>query len=229
MDNEIPELPKSRKITTYILLGLLILFGIFFIKEYSRIESYLVRHYGPPRIAENIKVTFPEGSTNIEMAQLLGIALPNFNTRIFLDISKNDQGYLFPDTYLFYKNENPESVAKRLKDNFLKKTPSSDPKIIIMASILEKEATKSDMKLISGILWKRLEKGMPLQVDADMNTYKEVGLPKLPIANPGLTSIDAALNPISSPYWYYIHDKSGTAHFAKTFDEHRINIKKYLK
>ena len=99
-----------------------------------------------------------------------------------------------------------------------------------MASILEAEVrSKIDREIVSGILWKRLLIGMPLQVDSKPSTYESVGLPKEPINNPGLVSIMAALHPTSTPYLYFLTDKDGKAHYAKTFDEHKINKAKYLK
>ncbi len=72
---------------------------------------------------------------------------------------------------------------------------------------------------------------MPLQVDAslDYDTYSYKGLPLAPICNPGLSSIQAALNPVDSPYWYYLSDGNGNIHYGKTFEEHKINKEKYLR
>lgn len=99
-----------------------------------------------------------------------------------------------------------------------------------MASILEREAKgDQDREQISGILWKRLSIGMALQVDAAPETYKERGLPDSPIGNPGLESIYASLYPKTTPYLYYLHDKQGMIHYARSFAEHKANIAKYLK
>lgn len=68
-----------------------------------------------------------------------------------------------------------------------------------------------------------------LEINSPYNTYKFAGLPPTPIANPGLSSIKAALNPTANDYWYYIHDESGQIHYAKTLAEHNYNISKYLK
>lgn len=123
--------------------------------------------------------------------------------------------------------------------------------IITMASILEEEGrTEKDKKIIAGILWRRLKDGTPLQVDATLgyitgrgsrdltvsdlkstdpfNTYVHKGLPPTPISNPGLESIQAALFPESSPYYYYLSDSSGVMHYARTFEEHKKNKAKYL-
>jgi len=124
--------------------------------------------------------------------------------------------------------------------------------IINMASLIEKEVqTSEDKKLVSGILWKRLKNNIPLQVDAAIsyitgkkttkisfeetkidspyNTYKYKGLPLGPICNPGLESIEAALYPKNSDYWYYLSTQDGETIFSKTFKEHNLAKEKYLK
>ena len=64
-----------------------------------------------------------------------------------------------------------------------------------------------------------------MSVDSPYNTYNHTGLPIGPIANPGLASIKAALEPASTPYYYYVLDPSvGTHIFAQTYEEHLKNI-----
>lgn len=174
------------------------------------------------------------------------------------------EGYLFPDTYEISLSENPEDFIKNMLENFDKKlTPDlraeitkqkkSIFQIITMASLIEKEVkTLEDKKIVSGILWKRIKEGMPLQVDATVNyitgnnhpgvaikdtkidspynTYKYYGLPLGPISNPGLDSILASIYPIKSEHWYYLSDqKTGKTIFSKTLEEHNIAIYKHLK
>ncbi len=67
------------------------------------------------------------------------------------------------------------------------------------------------------------------EIDSLFNTYKNLGLPPAPISNPGLSTIEASINPEESEYWYYIHDSSGKIHFAKELSEHNANIDKYLR
>lgn len=128
-----------------------------------------------------------------------------------------------------------------------------------IASIVQREAAgKEDMPLIAGILWNRLLKNMKLEVDATVqyarddkdnlttgfwkpitpedkeidskyNTYKYVGLPPFPIANPGLDAIDAVLNSAETDCLYYLHDSNRQIHCAVTYQEHLANIEKYLK
>ncbi len=208
------------------------------------------------------RVTFPEGFSNKQIGERLKKELHNFDGELFFNLVKNDEGYLFPDTYTFFPWTTPEQVVTSLKDNFnkkievLQKDISSSKRslsdIIIMASIIEKEANgNNDRALISGILWNRIDAGIPLQVDAPFlyllgkeskdltktdlankspyNTYVHKGLPPTPINNPGLAAITAALHPEKSNYFYYLHDSEGNIHYAKTFAEHKKNISLYLK
>ena len=122
-----------------------------------------------------------------------------------------------------------------------------------MASIIEREATgnQEEMQIVSGILWKRIREGMRLQVDAPFmytlgkrsdeltlkdlasdspyNTYRKKGLTPTPIGNPGIQAIYAALNPIESSYYFYLHDSRGTIHYAKDHDGHIRNKNQYLR
>ncbi len=187
-----------------------------------------------------ITLTIPEGFDVSQIADTASFVLPNFNKNLFLEVAKSFEGYLFPDTYFFFSTDTEKDVLQSMKNNFNSKIKSilpeitkmgkTEKEIIILASLVEREAKgDADREFISGILWKRLSLGMPLQVDAEPSTYKTKGLPANPIANPGLESINAALYPRSSPYLYYLHDKEGGIHFAKSFEEHRRNVLKYLK
>ncbi|MEZ4200129.1 MAG: endolytic transglycosylase MltG [Candidatus Paceibacterota bacterium] len=129
--------------------------------------------------------------------------------------------------------------------------------IVILASIVEREAnTPESMEMVAGILLSRIVLGMPLQVDAAMeyalatplqellpgelalqireldspyNTYKYKGLPPTPIGNPGLTAIEAVLNPKNSDYLFYITGIDGEFYYAETLEEHNQNIARYLR
>ena len=172
------------------------------------------------------------------------------------------EGFLFPDTYRFFAYATPEEVASVMLANFEKKmvplaaeiTASGKNlyDIIVMASLLEKEViTKEDKEIVSGILWKRLNEGRLLQVDATLfyengkashelsrddlenptpyNTYVHKGLPPGPISNPGLESIEAALRPKESPYYFYLTGADGATHYASMFEEHVANKARYLR
>ncbi len=210
---------------------------------------------------DEVRVTIPEGMTVYEMSKVFDEKLPSFDTEKFIELSKDKEGYLFPDTYFISPGATVENIIAQLNRNFENKTSkledefdSSDhtfEDIIIMASIIEKEASGDDDRaVISGILWRRIAIGMPLQVDATLtyitgrdsseltltdlgkdspfNTYRNKGLPPAPISNPGILSILAALEPVESNYLYYLHDENGMIHYAKTFEEHKKNKALYL-
>lgn len=169
-----------------------------------------------------ITITIPEGWTQAQIEEALNLKLPGDNL----------QGYLFPDTYHFPLRVSGKEAAETMMANFSKKTAGLKitRDIVIMASLIEKEVrTKEDKELVSGILWKRLKVGMPLQVDVEMWTYENRGLPSSPIANPGIESILAALNPKTSVFWYYLSKPDGTTVFSKTLEEHNIARAKYLR
>ncbi len=172
------------------------------------------------------------------------------------------EGYLFPDTYFFLKSDTPEDVVIKMLSNLERRiTPElrediarqgkSIHDVLTVASLLEEEAREDeDRRIIAGILWKRIEKGMPLQVDAALtyvtgkaslslsngdlrqdspyNTYKQKGLPLGPISNPGLAAIDAALHPAETEYLFYLSDRTGILYYAKTHEGHVANKRKYL-
>jgi len=68
-----------------------------------------------------------------------------------------------------------------------------------------------------------------LETPSPYNTYKYLGLPPGPIANPGLEAIKASFLSTSSDYWFYLHDSNGQIHYAKTLEDHNQNICTYLK
>ncbi len=208
-----------------------------------------------------VRVTIPEGATQKEIASILVQKLPLFDLEGFLALTEDKEGRLFPDTYFFLPGENPAVIAKALEDNFharieeIKseivafKMPLED--IVIMASLLEEEArTYETRRMIAGILWKRIDIGMRLQVDAvfpyiigknsfelttedlqidsPYNTYRYAGLPPTAISNPGLSSLKAAVTPVKSSYLYYLSDKEGRMHYASTFEQHVANKRRYL-
>jgi UPF0755 protein len=188
--------------------------------------------------APEVKVTIPEGATVKEIKNILAASLPDFDSATFMDIASNDEGYLFPETYFFTPGTSPQTVVTAMRHTFdtrvvplgstIASSSHSLGDIVRMASILEKEARPNDQAIIAGILWKRLDIGMRLQVDADPATYDHLGLPPGPIDNPGFAALKAALEPVKTPYLYYLTGADGTMHYAKTFAEHTAN-RKYLR
>jgi UPF0755 protein len=208
-----------------------------------------------------LRVVIPEGATAGEIAAIMAGKSSEFDTEEFIRLTHGREGYLFPDTYFFLPNVKADEVVKVLSSTFLEKVleiedeirdfGKSVEEVMIMASLLEKEAIDTESrKIVSGILWERLRIGMPLQVDAvfgyingknsfeltlddldidsPYNTYRYKGLPPAPIANPGIDSILAAVTPIKTDYLYFLSDKAGTMHYSETFEEHVRKKKLYL-
>ncbi|MCX6705916.1 MAG: endolytic transglycosylase MltG [Candidatus Woesebacteria bacterium] len=179
-------------------------------------------------------VTIPEGLRREQIAEKYINVLHPLDAEAFradfLNLTKTKEGYLFPDTYLFPWDASPSMIVAKMLATFDQKVEEITLDQLIMASLVEEE-TKTDLErpIVAGILYKRLKAGWLLQVDVAPETYRELGLPQTPIANPGLISIKAVINPEESPYWFYIHDSSGNIHYAKTLEEHNLNISKYLK
>jgi len=178
-------------------------------------------------------VTIPEGLRREQIAEkyinvLHPLDAETFRTD-FLNLTKTKEGYFFPDTYLFPWDASPGIIVSKMLATFDQKVKEITLDQLVMASLVEEE-TKTDLErpIVAGILYKRLKAGWPLQVDVAPETYKKLGLPQTPISNPGLISIKAAINPEDSPYWYYIHDPQGDIHYAKTLEEHNLNVSKYL-
>jgi UPF0755 protein len=127
----------------------------------------------------------------------------------------------------------------------------SIPQIVTIASLVEREAKADDERaLMAGVYYNRLRLGMALQVDATLeytfahhkdvityadlardtpyNTYKHLGLPPTPIANPGRASLYAAFHPQPSKYLYYVYMGNGHSAFSRTLSEHNANVARYL-
>jgi UPF0755 protein len=227
-----------------------------------------------------INVTFPEGFTLYQFATKLeenGLvdkekfiaATENyFDESLSGEVDNKDmyfslEGYLFPDTYFFSKNQNEADIVamltRTLNDKWtqemedqLIKMDRTKHEILTIASLIEREAYNDDERAtIAGVIYNRLEVGMPLQIDASViygkgkgkehssvltkndliepnpyNTYVNVGLPPGPIASPGLNSIIAALYPEEHEYFYYVMGENGHV-FSKTYEEHLKNVENY--
>lgn len=177
------------------------------------------------------------------------------------------EGVYYPDTYLIPVNETAEEVAQRFINNFESKFSSLsngylDKNIkwttgIKIASLIAREAAgREDMRLISGVIWNRLNQDMRLQIDATMqytlgknengswwgsislkekqsdspyNTYKYEGLPPTPICSPNIEFIEAALNPEETECLFYLHDQNKKIYCSETYEEHKEKIEKYLR
>ena len=165
------------------------------------------------------------------------------------------EGYLFPNTYIFYKGEKPEKVIEKMVSNLfeiikpyqkftIKSMELTAHEILTIASMIEREAMVDREKpIIASVIYNRLEKNMPLQIDATViyalgehrsrvmykdlrvkspyNTYRNRGLPPGPIASPGFQSIMAALHPSRTNYLFYVATGKGDHIFSETYKEHK--------
>lgn len=176
---------------------------------------------------------------------------------------KGDEGFLASGTYLIHKREDVEVVQETMQKTFdevlddlnIDADDVSLSETITIASLIQREAAgKSDMRLISGVIKNRLDKGMALQIDATLqyargkegdwwpvprsedkkidslfNTYMYEGLPPAPIATPSKDAISAALRPLRTDCLFYIHDSRRNIHCATNYEQHKRNIQNYLR
>jgi len=162
--------------------------------------------------------------------------------------------YRFADTFVAMAVHNFEQRAEAL----LKQAHLLSPyETLILASIIQKETyMKEEMPVIAGVFYNRLKRGMPLQadptviyalklikrknidlrlsrkdleVDSPYNTYRYKGLPPTPICNPGIDAIRAAVYPAKTDYLYFVSKGNGTHAFARTLEEHYLNVERYRK
>ncbi len=186
---------------------------------------------------------------NFDTATFMALAKP-VEGKLFPDTYLLPASYTAKDLFTLLTKTYQEKITP-LKTAITESTLTEE-EILILASIVEREAnTVESMRLVSGILQTRLKIGMALQVDASLeyvlekplselspedleqdspyNTYKNAGLPPTAIGNPGLEAIKAVLDPEISSYLFYITGNDGNFYYAETFDEHRLNIARYLR
>lgn len=216
---------------------------------------------------ETARVTVPEGETFMQIATRLekaGVcsksafykAAQNYTVQSFtIPGSPNRcfkmEGYLFPDTYEFYKDDNPVDVLRKMLNNYAAKSGMPSDETLILASIVEKEARSGEhMKMVASVFRNRLKAGMKLEADptrayvnanitgnslvadpgkyaALYNTYKCAALPAGPICNPGAKAIAAAKKPAASNYLYFFFGNDNTNHYSTTLEEHEAQMKQY--
>ena len=219
--------------------------------------------------APTFTVTIPEGLTIKETAGTVAaessVPGPEFEGAArrtdygyaFLDNSdvKSTEGYLFPAKYDFEKGVTARQIVDRLLQQYLLETQDLDfaeakerldlteNQVVTVASLVEKEAASHEEKpLIASVIYNRMRKDMPLQIDATIqyalkrpkanlsladlkvdspyNTYENKGLPPGPICSPGKESLLAALNPANTSYLYYVLEDNGEKHFfTKSYDD----------
>lgn len=228
---------------------------------------------------DTIKITIPEGFTNDQIGLTLEksglVSKKDFLNEIenwtnddywFLQSVPNDKhkldGFLFPATYYFPKNATSKAIITKMLNTFKTNVePYKDyiinnklniRNVVTIASLVEKEAAKDiDRPKIASVIYNRLDKNMPLQIDAAIlyvighkdklynkdlkikspyNTYLNKGLTPSPICCPGIKSINAAVYPAKTDYLYYVLNTKTNVHvFSKTYAEQIKNIALYMK
>ncbi len=228
---------------------------------------------GPTRGLEvdRVKVTIPEGLAIAQVAEMRpdgeayrgGASNVELIARLGLTVDTLE-GYLMPDTYFFDEEPPAPELIERQVAHFettyaalIKEIPGSDAfdmnSIVTIASLVEEEArVESERPLIAAVMYNRLEKGMPLQMDSTLqfalgkygqrmlnadkevdspyNTYRYAGLPPGPISSPGAASLRAALAPAQVDYLYFVSNADGNTHtFSTTMAEHERAVARYRR
>ncbi|MGI5452640.1 endolytic transglycosylase MltG [Streptomyces sp. CA-249302] len=202
-------------------------------------------------------LTLPAGSARKSLAKA-GLKLPN-------DADGNPEGYLFPATYPLERNgkkATPESLLAYMVDTADKKFNGAPTaagaqrnamnvyQAVTIASIVQAEAaSKADMGKVARVIFNRLERGMPLQMDSTINyalnratlkttgddtridspynSYQRMGLPPTPIDNPGEDAMRAAISPTPGDWLYFVTVKPGDTRFTADFAEHQRNVAEF--
>ncbi|MBE0433626.1 endolytic transglycosylase MltG [candidate division WOR-3 bacterium] len=245
-------------------------------ERYLKAGTYKLHRYKNPLYVidrltaggrSEVLVTIPEGSTIHETARVLadhGLVDYDRFTGLCRDRSfiagcavraSSLEGYLFPDTYSFSGMQQEESIITTMVQNFWRRAANlglensdSLPQIMILASIVEKEAKLEDERpVIARVFVNRLRAKRPLEscatifyamkteetftpnhrltdrdlrIDSPYNTYLHLGLPPGPICSPGESSIRAAMAPADVDYLYFVAKGDGRHYFSRTFQEH---------
>jgi UPF0755 protein len=218
------------------------------------------------------RLTIPEGYRLTQIAERVQEAVGIAPSRFLAAAESGDwalppylpesadtpEGFLFPETYEVFADARPAEIIRKLLEQFRVEAEGLpwenaerlgvDPYgVVIVASMIEKEAALDEERdLIAGVIYKRLDRGMPLGIDATLlyddptpdgqlsfsdleadtpyNTRIHAGLPPTPIASPGLESLRAALEPADTEFLYYVLcGEDGHHEFGTTLAEHEQN------
>ncbi|MFJ8192662.1 endolytic transglycosylase MltG [Streptomyces sp. NPDC096094] len=199
-------------------------------------------------------LALPPGTTKKSLAKA-NLKLPN-------DAEGNPEGYLFPATYPLGENPTPEKLLTAMVDTAHKKFTGAPIaagaqrnalnvyQAVTIASIVQAEAAdEEDMGKVARVVFNRLERGMPLQMDSTINyalgrssldtttkdtkidspynSYQRMGLPPTPIDNPGDEAMSAAINPTPGDWLYFVTVKPGDTRFTADYAEHQRNVAEF--
>ncbi|WP_326776934.1 endolytic transglycosylase MltG [Streptomyces sp. NBC_01445] len=191
-------------------------------------------------------------------------AVPKAGLKLPGDAEGNPEGYLFPATYPLNDKSTPASLLSYMVNTANRKLNGSQVtagadrdavnpyQTLTIASIVEAEAaTKEDMGKVARVIYNRLDRGMPLQMDSTINyglnrstldtttkdtraenpynTYVRMGLPPTPIANPGAEAMKAAISPPQGDWVYFVTVKPGDTRFTADFNEQQKNVAEFNK
>ncbi|MFD9323529.1 endolytic transglycosylase MltG [Streptomyces sp. NPDC060053] len=224
----------------------------------------------PPKPPKPATLVIPEGwrASQVYEAVDKALALPAGTTRRALpkaglklpnDAEGNPEGYLFPATYPLEKKATPQTLLSYMVDTANKRFNGAPTaagaqrnamnvyQAVTIASLVQAEAaTKADMGKVARVVFNRLERGMPLQmdstinyalnrftlkttendtrVDSPYNSYQRMGLPPTPIDNPGEEALRAAVSPTPGDWLYFVTVKPGDTRFTASYAEHQRNV-----
>ena len=197
------------------------------------------------------------GQSDVSIAAFEGAARRTDYGYGFLEDSgiKSTEGFLFPKQYEFEEDTTAPQMVTRMLEQYLLETQTLDISgayerlglteydLVIVASLIEKEAASPEERpLVASVIYNRLRKDMPLQIDATVlyaldhpkeelaladlkvdspyNTYENTGLPPGPICSPSRQSLEAAINPTETDYLYYVLKAGGEEHvFTNNYNE----------
>ena len=215
-----------------------------------------------------VKVKMIPGETTYNILKALSIHyhIPlNVLQKEYDRLAPYPEGVLFPDTYYLPRGMEGRRVLEYLVQEGLRRHKRLSlkvfgvyrekewfTKIVTIASIIQKEAAnEKEMPLISAVIYNRLKKGMPLQMDGALNygayshlkitaqrirndssrfnTYKYKGLPPYPVSLVSIEAIKAAISPAKVDYLYFVRGPAGRHLFSKSYRSHLKNIKNVKK
>lgn len=212
--------------------------------------------------------TYQELRDSLETNPHLKHVMGHLTAKQILNIlgSKRTQpeGMFYPDTYYYTWGDSDFDILKQAYTKMQQLLPQlwhkrktglpyhTSYQALIVASLIEKEAALvNERRLVASVIVNRLDKNMPLQIDATViyglgadyqqaltkadlkryspyNTYLHRGLPPTPIALPSKSSIRAALHPLDSKFLYYVARGDGGHKFSVNYQQHLQAIRKYL-